>query len=489
MKKAGLIIGMILFNLGLGLAFYVMLLSTRDYAQGIQFYREMYPRFHSILFWLADFFYINLFFLIISFFLVNFYLLRTLSIKLLKNTISIVFGLFLGLLFLEIGLRFAGYIPGKLFNNKWFNNVDKLQHFSGIEADSLGIMKVNSVAAQEINQSLVQNRIIGREFIDNNNLVFEVYCLSMDYSNMPDNSLNRKIQSIKKQSQYSTLDSAILNYSINPINTDGFRSIEFKEYNVSNPSVLLLGDSFTWGHSTTNKTNSFADELLAKGYVVYNTGITATDPAQYLAIAKKYIPKLNPDFVIVNFYMGNDVVYFNRKPMAYKPLYYYTNAGVLMACPQGVYFDTMEETYNFTKNSLNLPSDKNQFNWLCSKTVIGTFFWRILSHFYLVDNENAEFKNYYEQVELMKTDLPSNIEINEIQQLAVQYHSTFYLSVFPDINNFGNWVKPEDIPGLFDTLPYLIADFKKSDYDLSNNHLNDSGNYKYARFLDSLMSK
>ena len=63
--------------------------------------------------------------------------------------------------------------------------------------------------------------------------------------------------------------------------------------------VLMLGDSFLYGHSAENFTSSFANNLLAKGYYVYNTGISGADVTQYKAIADKYIPIIPMKEIII----------------------------------------------------------------------------------------------------------------------------------------------------------------------------------------------
>ena len=79
---------------------------------------------------------------------------------------------------------------------------------------------------------------------------------------------------------------AYLDYATAPVNEEGFKSIAFKKYETEKTSILLLGDSFTWGLTAVPSFKSFADVLAARGYVVYNTGIVGNDPAYYAAIAK-----------------------------------------------------------------------------------------------------------------------------------------------------------------------------------------------------------
>src|SRR5690606_31822779 len=85
---------------------------------------------------------------------------------------------------------------------------------------------------------------------------------------------------------------AVKRYLYHPFNKDGFRGIEFKKHRTRCKRILVIGDSFVYGMSAKPFYNSFYDILLSQGYMVYAAGIPGTDPAQYAAIAEKYIPIL-----------------------------------------------------------------------------------------------------------------------------------------------------------------------------------------------------
>lgn len=487
-KRIGWFLAALCFNLSLIFGLALATYFSRPYALGYDFYQTNHPRFHFLIYYSIHYF-IPLTGLVILLLLVgnSFFFRKLFSTEKLKTYALLLFATAVAFLLVEITLRIMGYSSGKLPSGKWYTDSDKIHELLGFETDSLGIVKVNSIVTKEID-SLYQHRLIKPfDYWEKCGRVGELYVLAEDYINPPDNAFNRKINQLKRQKTLSDIDSALLQYSRSPINAEGFRSIAFKKYNTPATKVLLLGDSFTWGHSTTNKTNSFADELLAKGYVVYNTGITATDPAQYLAVAKKYIPKLRPDAVIVNFYMGNDVVQFKRTPEPYQPLFYYTDVGVLMACPQGVYLNSLQEAHRFTRQWLYIPQNKNPVNRVCALTATGTFLWKVLSYFGLVDARHREFDHYFKESDAIYSEGSVFSDIQEISTLCKQHESRFILSVFPDIDRLGRWVKPTDVPGLFDGITYQMMDFEKEDYDLSNNHLNDKGSERYARFLDSLL--
>ena len=165
------------------------------------------------------------------------------------------------------------------------------------------------------------------------------------------------------------------------INADGFRSIPFTRTETVSPTILFLGDSFTWGASANPITNSFSDIIGRSGYVVYNTGIPGTGPNQYAALAEKYIPRLKPNIVAVMFYLGNDL----KRPDPMRPnevLYYASNAGWMSAyTPEGKHL-TAEEAYQRyleQSNHINIdPQDRSRragVGRLLAHSVTGTYLW------------------------------------------------------------------------------------------------------------------
>jgi hypothetical protein len=90
------------------------------------------------------------------------------------------------------------------------------------------------------------------------------------------------------------------------INSDGFRGPELHE--VGEPRVLVLGDSFTFGHGVNDKEAYpwLLDSLLV-GVEVINAGFTAgSSPDMYYAwLANGRPPVL--DAIIIGFFVGNDI--------------------------------------------------------------------------------------------------------------------------------------------------------------------------------------
>lgn len=116
-----------------------------------------------------------------------------------------------------------------------------------------------------------------------------------------------------KQSSDLWIDNLEFQYPVH-LNSHHFRDDEFYIEKAPNTfRVLLIGDSFIYGAGVP--TAFTLDKILERKlqnrnsqfhYEVYNLGIIGIDPPQYYELAKQF-QKYNPDFVIVSFYVDNDV--------------------------------------------------------------------------------------------------------------------------------------------------------------------------------------
>lgn len=460
-----------------------------------QVVKDAYPHFHEFVIFIGNNS-IYLFYLVVVIFIVSSLLF---VFKYLNNNKTFLFLIAATLIFLIIGeviLHIFGFHPGYHTNSQYFTPVDSLIEYKGFCTDENGITKIDSVAGMNVAKRINENNNSL-----NDNEVGEVNYLSygmIQFQNREfNNSLFNYYEKLKNKPKIllSKLEKEILHYIQNPINDDGFRSISFQPYSHHKPSMLLLGDSFTWGHSATNLTNSFADILLSKGYIVYNTGITATDPSQYLAIAKKYIPVLKPDYVIVNFFIGNDIQYFSREVKSHQPVFYATNAGILMANTEGVFFPSSKAAYQNVIDSWSIPENKSIFNKLMAQTSITSLIWKIMNPHNLFPDLINLFPYLYIQTKVIydqarherRSKTPyCNIELKEIEKICELNESIFILSSIPEVYRWTE-KKTQDFLGLFEGLNYVEMKTEKSDYVLSNAHFNDKGHAKYAVFLDSII--
>lgn len=388
---------------------------------------------------------------------------------------------------LEIGLRIIKLQPGKVHFNRWFRRVDNLKLLNGFKTNAEGIYIIDSRYVNFLNSIVKEDSkiIMILDSLKKENINSEFRSIIRDfndlqYKNQLKSNFEKKIYYLNKQLEYNEKDSLLLYYSTHPFNMDGFFSIPFVPIKSDKPSVLMLGDSFTWGHDTNNKTNSFVNELLAKGYVIYNTGISGVDVAQYEAVAKKYIPLLKPNIVILNFFLGNDVQYTKRIVDAeHPPVFFATNAGNLMSVYDTIQFITAKDAYeNMLNQSYIIPQNFTQK--IIVKSSVLTQIWIVFNNFKMPTTVYGSFK------ELKRLTKPScNEEINNIKEICKKYNSKFELLVIPDFMYKNNDVK--DFPYLFENIDYIMSPVGKENYNLSNGHFNDEGHYEYAMFLDSLI--
>jgi hypothetical protein len=408
-----------------------------------------------------------------------------------RNSIILGFASVLATLIVaEIVLRFIGYEPGRIYYAPWFKPVDSLvvQQYS-FEADDDGITRMNSEAKSHIETSI---KIHDSTNTSSHSTFSEVNSLIHDFRQLVDGDVKNELADRYKQVKENHVvwfDSLILDYVQSPLNENGFKSIVFRQTDSSRKKILVIGDSHAFGHSCKNVTSSFADILLAKGYVVYNTGLSGADPAQYQAIAEKYIPMLKPDYVLVNLFLENDVVYYKRELKPNQPYLWVTNAGHLFACPEGVYFNSPTAAYNNMLRNYFIPATNWQ-NKLLASTTITTFVWRALQkYFHVVNNSTPEFRDYDEKVLAASTTLLyTNNHVQSILEVSKLSNAQCLVFTIPKQTATG-LKKAKDFPLLLNQIAFYECDFKTDDYADAGGHLNDVGHNKFALFIDSLVSK
>ncbi len=260
------------------------------------------------------------------------------------------------------------------------------------------------------------------------------------------------------------------------INSDGFRSIEFKNYKTDKKKILFLGDSYTWGSGASPITESFVDIVSRSGYVVFNTGIPGTGPIQYEYLAEKYVPFLKPDIIIIMFCMRNDFD-FPHPLLPYKNLWHVTNAGWLYARDDDGNYLSPEDAYYL--HNAKIYGEKTKFQQSFNKTVIGTYFYTALSKL------RDRISGGSHQDEMKHNQDVARQALQRIQELAHANKAEFSLFIIP--------VKPQLINNerfsikrnyhVFKNLSPFVPDFlTKEDYR-EDGHFNNSGNQKYAEFI------
>ncbi|HWB63866.1 MAG TPA: SGNH/GDSL hydrolase family protein, partial [Chitinophagales bacterium] len=387
-----------------------------------------------------------------------------------KNIVLLMASVTVTFLVCEWAVRHYLHIkPGYHTNSQWFTEVDTLKELKGFYADSDGIFKITPGAAEYAHNCIdsPETHSPAPEGVS-----WQAYGLEGDFILLNNPSFHHPLADyihgikLKDSSLPDEFEQAVIYYSTHPVNEDGFRSIAFKNYHTKRKKILLLGDSFAWGHSAKPLTNSFADLLLAKGYVVYNTGISGADPAQYLAIAKKYIPLLKPDYVVVNFFMGNDIEHSKRWVLPYHPIFYDTNAGNLISCPDGIYFENALEAYKYCKAHLEIPHS-GFWNVLCRKAAVFTLAWKTIDklnyvarhgikdyNLYYRYKDRVDYGPYWQEADSLFKETPvCNDELEQIKELCALNNAGFFLIAIPELRGETLYT-PDKAPGLFAGLKY-----------------------------------
>ena len=367
----------------------------------------------------------------------------------------------------EVGLRLIGYIPGQFQYSQWVEPVDSLISLKGFTTDADGALKVDTLSTYRI----------WRKFPATLGESFDRHKLNLSHAgelvNLATNHLSER-----EPWKYHELDSILQNYVDQPINKHGFYSIPFDSKPYEGPKVLLLGDSFTWGHSTSHKSKSFSNCLLHAGYNAYNTGISGTDVQQYQLVLEKYFEVIRPDIVVLNFFLGNDISYFKRRVGGQFPPLYHTNAGVLMTMQNGVQFTDVNQCYQNIERNMKIPSG-SVVNDVMRKTVITTFLWELLVTQELIDHEF-----------FVGLDFPERDITNELMEPILFFCDSvgvpLVLSVIPELVD-DKLIGAESVEGLFRNLRYHQPKMTIEMYNPDDGHFNDQGHKAYADYLQNLI--
>lgn len=397
--------------------------------------------------------------------------------------------LFILLLVVELVLYFKGYEPGMVDNNPWFEQVDDLKVLDGFTTDSLGIQKIAANTRDFVAQQIkAKDNSDACKHLSKEDYYTPIYNIAKDFVDV---HLGKHQNAFYHYMKNET-DSILLDYFHAPINADGFKSIAFKNHQSSKKKVLLLGDSFTFGHTTDNKTDSFADILLTKNHLVYNSGITSTDIPQYEAIAKHYVAIIQPDIVIANIFLGNDITQHDRKVSKDFPIFYSTNAGFINSGSTGIPFPSADSIYNHMIRLSSIPQT-SIFNSLMSKTRTTTLAWAVLAKLRIFGigpwptQYSGDFWNKVQRI-WDETGYAINREyLESIDSICQANNAIFIPSIIPEDSHFN--IPRKEVDVLLDGFEdyYLINNLERDDYTASDGHFNEKGHLKYAEYLDEII--
>jgi hypothetical protein len=378
------------------------------------------------------------------------------------------------------------------------------------KTDSFGIYKFNHNKLQGLflGNDLCNRRIADNWDVDNiEGIVLAANCLQVDVKLFQDTCnlcMERNtaypFRDYLLQAWHIPENQYLKDYLAQAINEEGFRSISFQTNydSLDKIKVLLIGDSFVWGLSAEPIFNCYSDLLLSKDYLVFNTGIPGTDPAQYAAIAEKYIPILKPDIIIVNFYVANDFMFFKREPEISRPLEYATTAGFIASSPAGDFLE-LDELTAYYKSLLEIPNQEEIWiNAFCAKTRIGSsLLWPYFVNVEWSSHEVLTNHNKRLNMPLLEKAEISKLYIDKITRLAAAYQVPLSFVVIPEVpfvlfdkTIFKNKGKNKEALDLvFGENGYDFPEiFCKKD-NAQSGHFNNQGSVKFANYLDELIKK
>ncbi len=420
----------------------------------------------------------------------------------------------LTLLAVEAGLRISGHRPGSFRKLEGFEPVDSLIVYKNFSTDEAGIYKFSSWITDSVaslmehadDRAFRQNLDGHLKSADNWDQIYGVAhellngqstvrkWFSTTFGNEEwDTEFVGVHDRIKLNGPRNEWERVLIESLRRPYNKEGFRSIPFKRHVTDRPRILVIGDSFVYGMTASPHFNSFTDRLLARGYMVYSAGIPGTDPAQYAAIAQKYMPILMPDLVVLCFYPANDLMPFPREPHFEKPHEHMTNAGFFDSSPEGIYL-VAQEAYEYYLSLVSIPRSTS-FGNLCRTSSISSLLWGSLYGLGLVKQdvveqyENTRRIDQSERVEITKTYMDRFYRTVEMSKVPC------ITTIIPVVNISGESMQEVTVDDrlaflrLFEGRPYHLPvgldarlHFPKGDC-----HFNNEGSLKFANFLDSLI--
>jgi hypothetical protein len=91
-----------------------------------------------------------------------------------------------------------------------------------------------------------------------------------------------------------------------PCNQKGHYDTAFEPKKKEENLVVTIGDSFSLGVVPHHFHFTTVCERMLQGYNIYNMGVCAIGPPEYLYLLRQEALPLNPDLIIINLFIGND---------------------------------------------------------------------------------------------------------------------------------------------------------------------------------------
>jgi hypothetical protein len=215
--------------------------------------------------------------------------------------------------------------------------------------------------------------------------------------------------------------------------------------------------------------------------LVYNASVPGSDIASYEVILEKYVPTIKPDLIIVNYFIANDLVVYNKviRPFEFNDIYP-TNAGPIIKLKmESIGHDSVEvfrnhiDAYNYFLSRYTFTTKGGLFN-LLGKSSFFSFCYRNLIGFNkVIDNRTLK---------IPKDNRFTFNAIKRMHDVSEVYKSKLIFSIIPSLNDLNkntilNHVK-ENFPA--EVKVVFPSDLKTEDYyPMPDMHFNNKGHKKY----------
>ncbi|MBP9152016.1 MAG: SGNH/GDSL hydrolase family protein [Flavobacteriales bacterium] len=263
---------------------------------------------------------------------------------------------------------------------------------------------------------------------------------------------------------------------------------------------MALGDSYTEGCCANPIDSSFIDLLnqSASDYYILNFGFGSSNPVHYEKILSLYLEKIKPDLVLVNFYLGNDVLRADIKAPANIPqTFIIRDFSWISSTVPPFYQKEMGQTnfnshiqaYDFyIKHFTLFHEDVNWFEQLLARSVLA-------SRGYLAA------KNGYAVLTWLLTGNKQGDDVERTRAILIRMNArcdteniNIHFSLIPSPEHVK---KQTDIKAEFDELFQhldssnpITSDFTIADFDgeeISNHYIN-SGHLKHSLYLNKQLT-
>ena len=414
-----------------------------------------------------------------------------------KKALLVVTSICIALLIGEVVLRSAGIRPGYAWQLP-FTVIDSVVQSKDWQVDANGIYcmspQVNKIIAtntkslsvlwQDNNIDLATKYLIASHTsikLDADNIQkLEGEELANEFIKQPTSAFEQMLNNSIEDS----VDYYYRQFYTQPINANGFYSIPFQNFQTKKKKVLLVGDSFTFGFSAVPAHNSFACNLAAKGYAVYNAGIPGTDPAQYCKIVETYIDSIRPDAVVVCFYAGNDIMPSDRILHADSFVYFPTNASWIKGYNNGSYFANATLAYNyFSQQAQVIPNSQSVWHSITMHSALATQLFKTfgakqssnpMDETTTLDNDSLSWSAKY---------------ISRINELCALQNVQCILTVIPHRDDLQVKNIERDQKVFANATPHYFPASKADYYQGADDHFNNEGHLKMANFIEALLQK